>query len=181
VNELKAAVKQELKPCTVTCSSGDGSAWMASVFGQHGITIEKAKIILTKLEGKKRYVGNSWHVKPANDGEIVMYKPFVETFQDLFSSIKYKDSSSRIAEDTSRKHQKHADSSISTKPDILIIGRNHRFLPPSDIDGRSLYNRTIVVGDVKVDSSHEGIEEQRAQIAMYARYADQLPGPSSRY
>ena len=146
---------------------------MASVFGQHGITIERAKFILSALMEKKWLVGNVWQVNLENGPEKVMYKPFVKIFQEVFSIIKYKDSSSRIAEDTSRKQQQHASSPITTKPDILIIGRNHRFLPPNE--GLSLYNRTIVVGDVKLNSSHEGIAAQRAQIAVYARYVNLLP------
>ena len=166
-DETQDAVKDEIKSFTVVCGTSDGSAWMDGIFDQQGITIKGANAVLRALKEKNLYVNDHWVLKSADRPEKVMYEPSVKIFNQVFSTINYEDSSSRKAEDTSNKHQVHADSSVSTKPDFLIIGKNHKFLPSND--GGSLYSQAIVVGDIKLDRSHEGVEKQRAQIGLYAR------------
>ena len=188
--DCKAALKVEFKKCTTTLSEEKGLAWLATVFKDNGLTGEYYTKVLKYLQDNGHYSKGAvkrWTnipVKPKS--EDALYVPFKDTIEMIIAKLREDKilTGIREAKVTASTLQKHRGDSQTpaagddkkahkTKPDLLVVGQDSKFLPKNfkSSESSDLYNNAVVVLEVKREESRETKDNIRAQLAMYARYA----------
>ena len=170
-HEITEILKAELSPCTATLPYIPGEDWNASLFKSLGIEDEDSDGTIRNCVddsslNKEHTEGCCWEtipIIPSGENDS-LYDPIIQHFNKAFDCLKRrgKFKGERLALKTARVEQIHEETErpttskghrITSKPDILIVGQDDRFLP-FPINTRSTayeFPRTIVVGDVKLD------------------------------
>ena len=176
----KADLRKELETCTIT---NPDPTWLQRVFTYHGIPAKKAEALLAELTMSGRYSLDEgrWVILPKVPAvESDLYSPFKTLIKAIFdhmgrSTIPANSRKLKISASEDQTHQEshrpsEQDKKVATRPDVLIVGHDPKFLPNS-LNTRlpSEFLRAISVGDIKREDGHEGEEEILSQVAMYAR------------
>jgi len=176
-------LRKEFKTCTITLPNASG--WLDRVLKFHNINDADAKKVLVdleKLSGVYDAKNDVWTVFPdRRNKECDLYEPYKKLLQAILDSLKKtvlkNPRQVRISASKQQNHQEShrpsessGEKQVSSRPDVLIVGEDPKFLPNSlDTPLPSEFLRAIVVGDIKRESAHDGEEEIISQVAMYAR------------
>ena len=187
--ECRDALQTEFETCTTTMSEKTSLSYFATLFTKHNLnTPYFTEQLLKYLQDVGQYSKDDikrWihiPVKPARENEL--YVPFRDTIQIIIAKLR-KDNilkgtrEARVTANTVQKHTSDGQNPAAgddkrahkTKPDLLIIGNDSKFLG-KDFKNKSseLYKNAIVVVEMKKEESADTEVEIRAQLGMYARY-----------
>ena len=178
---------------------------MENIYRYHQIDDASAKKVLNDPALAGEHSRGKWKNIPSSTKEDdALYEALVKLINKAIQAVKTRGNfdGDRRAIKTAFTQQNHEEAHrplgpappkptrVYSKPDILIVGQDDRLLPhalSNDLTSEE-FRHTIVVGDVKLDSTTNtkgaktkprvpggpNDEETRAQVVMYARYAANL-------
>ena len=187
---VRDALIIEFKSCTTTLPDDDKLTSYNFLFARHKVAQAEAQKIFDDLP-RRMYLNGRWRKLPQiPQQESQIYEPFAEIMNHIIDNIPSNAthtlndrwaavSASKCLEQTndtqrpSRKPQA-AVKTIKTRPDIVILGKDPKLLPPNS-PSADYYKTAISVGEIKPEAqisetNVDKVEETRAQLGSYARY-----------